>query len=136
MVRVIGKDADGTEQLLGDDHPHQRMRQGHRPQRPGLIGRVSHALCEAIGSTDQKRQIAALHAPLLQSFAECFTAVRLATAIKQDHTCPFGNGGQQTLRLIVDGALRVARFAALARREFDQLQGKTMCESLGVFDDQ
>ena len=55
--------APGPVELFGDQHPHQRMRQGQPRQGPKLLGATTTDRVQSIRPANQQAQIAALTQP-------------------------------------------------------------------------
>ena len=70
MIWVVGQHRGGAIDLFGHHQPHQHVRQGQGPERPGFMGRSQHVGRMAFRPTDQESQVATLPVPMLQALRE------------------------------------------------------------------
>jgi hypothetical protein len=84
MIRMVRQETHRAIQLLGDDQPHQHVRQCERTERPCLVRCAEHLRCMPFRTPDQEREVATLLAPVLHALRELFGRVHLPGAIERD----------------------------------------------------
>ena len=104
MIRMIGELSAGAIELLGDDEPHQHVRQRRRAERPALVGPRQHVRRVAVGAADQECEIAPWHAPPLELRGELLAGPGGAASIERDD-----------VRILRDAARTAAPSSAIAR---------------------
>src|SRR3954469_1816183 len=93
MIGVIGKDAGGAEQLLGEHGPGEQMRPGRLAEGEQQIGAGALRIAETIGAPDQEPRLAdAAVAPALELMGEGERAELLAFLVKQNGDAVFRRG--------------------------------------------
>ena len=88
VIRVVGKDRGGPEQLLGEHRPDQQMRPGRRTKRQQQVGRAPLLVVMAVSCADQEARFTlSIIAPGFQLPRKLGRCQRLASLIEDDPDC-------------------------------------------------
>ena len=90
MIRMVRQQADCPIKLLGDDQPHQHVRQRERAERPALVGAGDHVRGMSFRTADQQREVTAEPTPVFQPLRQLLGRPWLARTIQRTTCASFG----------------------------------------------
>ena len=87
VIRVADKNRRSTIQLFGYKHPHQLMRQSHRPKGNDLVSPLEQCRRKAIRTANgAKSSTTTLITPTPDQRSKCFAIDRVALFVKSNQT--------------------------------------------------